>query len=728
MLPVLPAIPRVTRNANRFRPRLEELEDRLVLDPPGAGWQRLFADEFNGNTLNTGIWSRATGARRDAVNTANAVSVGGGNLTLTTYTQGSTHYTGFVGSYAGFFATYGYYEARIRFQSTSGMWSAFWIQSPTIGNPLGNPGVAGTEIDIVEHRARDVPGADLRNRASMNLHWDGYGQSHRTTGTTVNNPSGTPLQGNFHTYAVQWSPSGYQFFIDGTQVWSTTQAIARRSEFLYLTSEVQHNAWAGPIPGGGYGSLATSQTKMIVDWVRVWQRPVADVANQATTDGRATAAVPVTVTQRDGQTTTVSATSSTAALVPNGNLTLGGGGANRTVTVRPLAGQTGTATITLAANNGTVSGSDTFVLTVHAGSFRNAGFEEDAAGTGWNRYGGAALTSTGQRSGGRALRIAGYGGAEQTITGLSPNTTYTLGGYARVTQAGVSARIGVKNHGNAERYATITNTPYTRTSLTFRTGPAATQATVYGFKPTATADGYFDDLYVFRSPTITPILDQAIDEDTATEPLLFDLDRVTGPFTVTAMSSNTKLVPHENLVLGGGGRNWTLTAMPAAERFGTTAITVRASDPHGGSVETSFLLTVHPVREPPVSLPIVDLTPLIPPGRNPSPLGFHDSGESNRDRFRPVGNVGTNRWPNSRRPQDTTTGRNGVATRGVDDRRITDRTDGLISDLVVDMRAAERQAADTKSLQAASEKGSAHAAPGPQGGARHLSRASRLTQ
>src|SRR5262249_48597720 len=43
--------------------------------------------------------------------------------------------------------------------------------------------------------------------------------------------------------------------------------------FIYLTSEVQNDSWAGPIPTDGYGNLESSDTKMVVDWVRVWRRP-----------------------------------------------------------------------------------------------------------------------------------------------------------------------------------------------------------------------------------------------------------------------------------------------------------------------------------------------------------------------------------------------------------------------------------------------------------------------
>jgi hypothetical protein len=53
-------------------------------------------------------------------------------------------------------------------------------------------------------------------------------------------------------------------------------------------------------------------------------------------------------------------------LVPNGNIVFGGSGANRTVTVTPAANQNGTATITVSVSDGSLTASDTFVLTVNA--------------------------------------------------------------------------------------------------------------------------------------------------------------------------------------------------------------------------------------------------------------------------------------------------------------------------------------------------------------------------
>jgi hypothetical protein len=59
--------------------------------------------------------------------------------------------------------------------------------------------------------------------------------------------------------------------------------------------------------------------------------------------------------------------SSNPALVPDGNLVFGGAGANRTVTITPLADQFGSATITITVTDGHgAATSDTFLLTVNA--------------------------------------------------------------------------------------------------------------------------------------------------------------------------------------------------------------------------------------------------------------------------------------------------------------------------------------------------------------------------
>jgi autotransporter-associated beta strand protein len=89
---------------------------------------------------------------------------------------------------------------------------------------------------------------------------------------------------------------------------------------------------------------------------------ISDVADQTVDEDTSTAALPVIIGGDLPQT--LSGTSSNPALVPNANIVFGGSGANRTVTVSPVAHQSGTTTITLTTSNGTLVATDTFTLTV----------------------------------------------------------------------------------------------------------------------------------------------------------------------------------------------------------------------------------------------------------------------------------------------------------------------------------------------------------------------------
>lgn len=241
---------------------------------PPKGYRLVWEDNFDGDKLDLTKWTPETYIRRGNPLSGDAVTVKDGVLAITTYTDGGKHYTGFITTKGKFETTYGYFEARIRFHSSPGQWGAFWLHSPTIGNPVGDPASAGTEIDIVEHRARDKKGEDVRNLLAMNLHWDGYKPKvHQHAGYSISAPAGTlSLQGQWHSYGLLWAPEGYTFYLDGVEQWKTDKAISKRSEFLLLTCEIEDKGWAGDIPVGGYGSRGESKTTMEVDWVRVWQK------------------------------------------------------------------------------------------------------------------------------------------------------------------------------------------------------------------------------------------------------------------------------------------------------------------------------------------------------------------------------------------------------------------------------------------------------------------------
>ena len=243
----------------------------IVLDASAAppdGYYLVWADEFSGSSLDLAKWGAWVGPNRDAVNVADAVTVGGGHLTITTYTANGTHYSGIISSEGRFRADYGYYEASLEFNGSPGMFSGFWLNSPTTGRYIGDPSASGVEIDICEHRKTDTGNADdINNVVQTTVHWDGYSTDEKTV-TSGNIGSG--LGTGFHTYGFLWQHTNYSFTIDGTPQWSTAAALSDRTEVITLSSEVWSNSFAGIVPPGGYGDLLNSTTTMVVDYVRYY--------------------------------------------------------------------------------------------------------------------------------------------------------------------------------------------------------------------------------------------------------------------------------------------------------------------------------------------------------------------------------------------------------------------------------------------------------------------------
>jgi beta-glucanase (GH16 family) len=237
----------------------------VVPDPPTgqqvppAGYTLEWSDEFSGTEMDPEKWAhRSLGPRRDGVNTADAVSMTGvGQIALTTSQVGSEYHTGMIGTQNKFEATFGYWEARIRLQDEVGHWSAFWLQSPTIGNPIGDPATAGAEIDVVEYHSQ------WGDTAQFAYHWDGYGSDHKSRNQSS---SSAGLAEGFHTFGVLWTADEYIFYIDGIEKWRSSDAVSHRPQYAILSLEV--GTWAGVIQN------ATLPDGIEVDYVRWYSPPI----------------------------------------------------------------------------------------------------------------------------------------------------------------------------------------------------------------------------------------------------------------------------------------------------------------------------------------------------------------------------------------------------------------------------------------------------------------------
>jgi len=127
----------------------------------------------------------------------------------------------------------------------------------------------------------------------------------------------------------------------------------------------------------GTGTVSVAVSDGLAQTVRSFQvtvNPVNDqpvvstIASPTIAEDTSTPAIPFTVGDIDtaAANLAVSGTSLNLTLVPNGNVIVGGSGANRTVQVTPAANQSGVASIQVTVSDGALSATRTFDVTVTA--------------------------------------------------------------------------------------------------------------------------------------------------------------------------------------------------------------------------------------------------------------------------------------------------------------------------------------------------------------------------
>ena len=170
---------------------------------------------------------------------------------------------GALRSRAAFENTYGYYEASIKFPVAKGTWGAFWLFADCVFNPE-HEGVDGTELDIIESIGNE------KGESSSNIHWNGYGDAHKAAGSGTFNVD--IYDGEFHIFALDWSPDEYVFYIDDKEMWRADGGADFKNSGicqnpLYLKLTVEGAEFAGELPKDW------DYSEMVVDYVRVYNQP-----------------------------------------------------------------------------------------------------------------------------------------------------------------------------------------------------------------------------------------------------------------------------------------------------------------------------------------------------------------------------------------------------------------------------------------------------------------------
>ena len=201
--------------------------------PKKHGYKLVWEDNFNGNKLDTTKWKvRGVGPRALAYVSEEAVKVEDGYLKLYALKKGDQMLGSAVGTQNCFMTKYGYFECRAQLQKSRGVWAAFWIQSTKISQGE-DPKIFGAEIDIMEFFKK--LGIDI---VSHNIHW-AYGPHQQSTHGYQSYLKG--VSDGFHTFALEWLPDKYIFYIDGYPFYEITQGISNIEEYMILSMEYPNN-------------------------------------------------------------------------------------------------------------------------------------------------------------------------------------------------------------------------------------------------------------------------------------------------------------------------------------------------------------------------------------------------------------------------------------------------------------------------------------------------------
>lgn len=249
--------------------------------PQYEGYTLLWNDEFNGDTLNTDIWTitkRQPGATnaelQEYTDSSDNVFVGDGRLTIkaikTIQKNGRPYYTsGKVVTRKKQDFTYGKVIARAKVPVGQGLWPAFWMM-PTVETLYGT-WPRGGEIDIMEilgHEPDTLHGT---------IH---YGMPHEQQQGTFQ-LEGETFADAFHEFSIEWEPDEIRFYVDDTLYhtvndwYSVDPGVIEREYPAPFDQDfyVQLNlAVGGTWPGDPDETTDFDNAEFEIDYVRVYQK------------------------------------------------------------------------------------------------------------------------------------------------------------------------------------------------------------------------------------------------------------------------------------------------------------------------------------------------------------------------------------------------------------------------------------------------------------------------
>ena len=239
------------------------------------GYKLVWNDEFNeGSELNSTDWRHEVQGpgwvNHELQTYVNGKSPSGrrvteideGVLRINCFKENNKIYSGRVYAKPSQGWKYGYIEASIRLPKGRGTWPAFWMMPVNFRS-----WPADGEIDIMEEVGYHP------NYVSSSLHANAHVHSN---GTQVTKEVYCPgAEGEFHTYAIEWTPDYITTFVDGKQLLHYDNRGLGRDDWPYDAPfyVILNLAWGGDWGGAQGVDESKLPVSMEVDYVRVLQKP-----------------------------------------------------------------------------------------------------------------------------------------------------------------------------------------------------------------------------------------------------------------------------------------------------------------------------------------------------------------------------------------------------------------------------------------------------------------------
>jgi len=221
--------------------------------PSHSSWRLSFSDEFNVDGLDEEKWESANQAYIGHILSSRwreNLEVKDGVLRLLTKKEaraGQDWTTGHMWSRV-FRQEYGYWEARYKYGSASGLNNAFWT-------------ITKRREDSPYHFEIDINEGHHPNEVAMTLH--DWKDEHWAT-TKRWHADGMDLSEDFHVYGFEWTPTELVWYFDGQEIRRISHEICHREAPVFFSTAVTE--------GAGTVTDVLDGTSMDVDWVRVYER------------------------------------------------------------------------------------------------------------------------------------------------------------------------------------------------------------------------------------------------------------------------------------------------------------------------------------------------------------------------------------------------------------------------------------------------------------------------